>query len=835
MLSVDVLTLASWLGIVVISAFSSAALAESSQGNAPITTPPLPNPIPSPEAPSQPEPDAVRSQVLNALTNSATRYPAFVYPGGQYKFGHTTAFDIRQNAQQWIGQRLSHQYFPSDRQLYWVLPGNRIVIETEGWQGELSYQGRETDTTVRQTVEVSQALWGFQASWILPQSWQELVGREATPASLLSVAAEATNLPGLPAPPIVIETKRLFTQPIQPPRIGTGSTFNPSGGGDLFNQLEVENAPKILQAFPTVNLQALLSGEGLFEGAKLSKGALSQAGIEFGNPLTGEGYQFNPAVTSIPGIKIAQRTQFDNPDLLNLLVNPYLDPGDRDLHYLNSLNWVSLGLRTPKILSTTVADAGQNWYGLRVTRSHNRTLLQYEKASDQATYYNIFSNPGVAVSMLLDRRAVDGTQSANATIGLLLGAAFDWVRSHRIEKSVWEARLRYGREEAFTPLRTQTAPEQRRQINQRLDQTLSQAHRGSGLAQLSGSFTFPSRITPTRSSVVQIRAGNVARRIRFNQIDQTWSETESYISKLRISNRTFGPLTWIGSAIPRSQTSLAEQTTAVKTFVTTTDGRTFEFNPANDLTVVPTQIRAFDAAFDRIDLTQRGEITTYVKGFEGILDLPSLEALWAGSRGSLNYSVAAGLWGNFNPKRLPGIDSEAIPEPRLGLYTKASLSWLRRRSQTVQIPAIQFAWNSATNASNPAYLTFSYSYLHQTPHNNLALTAGALLSYGDRKLSPLVFTRAQWGSGSGLNLTTTLELGDYFLGGLEAQQALSPAWSLGLYGQNYQTIAGLNTRSTGRAYGLLLQHRFSGDTTVQMRAGMNGDRFGIQLEGQVRF
>jgi hypothetical protein len=98
-----------------------------------------------------------------------------------------------------------------------------------------------------------------------------------------------------------------------------------------------------------------------------------------------------------------------------------------------------------------------------------------------------------------------------------------------------------------------------------------------------------------------------------------------------------------------------------------------------------------------------------------------------------------------------------------------------------------------------------------------------------------VFTRAQWGSGSGLNLTTTLELGDYFLGGLEAQQALSPAWSLGLYGQNYQTIAGLNTRSTGRAYGLLLQHRFSGDTTVQMRAGMNGDRFGIQLEGQVRF
>lgn len=826
-----------------------------------VVAPPSPEATPQPEAPKSSEPEPIQSQVLNALTNSTTRYPFLVHPTGRaaqfhpHKSGNQTQVNFKREAQQITIQDASHQYFPTERQLYWVLPGNRIAIETEGWQGEIKYQGRELNTTIEQRMKATQALWGLQAAWILPESLQELIGEETLETTnVVSVAAETTNLPGMVAPSVLINTSDLFTkrsdraiQTISPPRTGTGSTNNPAGGGNLFELLEAENTPKILQAFPTHNLQALLSGEGLFEGAKLTKGVLAQAGILFGNPLTGKGFEFKPEMTSVPGIKIAQATRFDNRDLLNVLVNPFLDQKQRDLYYLNSLNWVSLGLRPPKILDTAIADRSKDWYALRLNRPHNRALLQYEKTPGQATYYNVFSNPGIAVSMSFDKNAVNLNQSANSTLGLLMGSAFEFMRPYRLEKSLWEARLRYGREESFTPLRTQTTSEQRKQINQRLNQTLNFAARASGLEQVSGIFTVPSRIAPTRSQMFQFRAGTHSRRVRFSQVDQTWVEGESYISKLRLSNTTFGPLTLIGTAIPRTQTSLVlNRNAAVQTFITRSDGQTFQFTSDADLTVVPMQIRAFDTAFDRIELSQIGQVVTQINGFDGYLHLPSVEALWTGTQGNLSYSLTAGVWGNLNSKRVPGWTSQALDEPTLGSYAKAALSWMSRRVKTgsdqqvraiaTQIPAVQLAWNSAANSSNPAYCTLSHSYLRQTKQVNLALTAGMLLSYSDRGFAPLGFARSQIGLKTGSELTAAVELGDYLFYSLEAMQSLSPRWSLGAYGQNYQTTSGMKNRAAGKAYGMIIQHRLpKGGAAVQTRIGMNGDHFEIQLEGSLNF
>ncbi|MBE9014547.1 hypothetical protein IQ250_30610, partial [Pseudanabaenaceae cyanobacterium LEGE 13415] len=272
--------------------------------------PPVSRSSPDPTIPND-EIESVSSKVLNALTNSTSLYPSIVNPIGEAQFDsenfrpnrsrNQVRLDFRQEEQFAIHQA-SYQHFPKDQQLYWVLPGNRIVVETKGWQAEIEYQGREIDRSIEEKMEVTQALWGLQAAWILPQSIDELIGREnIDSANILSVAAEAKNPFGTAAPPIQINTSKYISQRstqaierISPPRIGTGSTASPNGGNQLFELLEAGNTPKVLQAFSTNNLQALLLGEGLFEGARLEKNILAQAGIIFGNPLTREGFEFKP-------------------------------------------------------------------------------------------------------------------------------------------------------------------------------------------------------------------------------------------------------------------------------------------------------------------------------------------------------------------------------------------------------------------------------------------------------------------------------------------------------------------------------------------------------------
>ena len=835
----------------------------------PDTAPKPIGPVAQPDAkPIEPPPEPVLKSVdrpsrIDALNKTIDRYPNIVYPGGDRRThparfqprdrGHTPEVTFKFQGSSGAVQSLIDRKFIPDNQLYWVLPGNRIVLETQGWQGGLRSIGQETETVIQQRIQATQSLWGMQSVWTIPQSFRDFISDEELASStFLSIAAEAENPSGERSPNLTIDTSNLnpgIPRNVTPiPRIGTGTTYSSDGGGSLFENLGLGNAPKILQAFPTNNLQALLEGEGLFVGAVIPAGILGRAGIKFGNAFTGEGFEFKPEVTSIPGIKIAQGSRFDNPDLLNVLVNPFLSRDDRELAYLNSLHWVSLGLKSPKILSTTQTITSRSWHQLQLTRPHNRTLLQYDRTPNQATYTNIFANPGIAIAYSFDRNTWHEGQSANATIGYLLGGIFEAIHPYRLEKSLWEARIRSKREEAFTPLRTpNTSPEARKQINQRLDKTLAGANRTSGIDQLAGSMTFPSPIYPDRAQLFQIRAGNHTRRLRFAQIDRLSTEGDTFISKLQLSNESFGPLSFIGNLIISPDVPVISRSSSIKVLITTADGRQLEIGDQVNGTegaVIPVGVRTYDAAFDRIDLSQVVRVTTTVQRYEGSASFPAVEAVLTGSRGKLSYSFHSGIWGNVAAQIAPNISrvDRGTPEPKWGLYAQGMLNWESARAildaekrvsaVILSSPSLSFSVNTASSDSNPNSVTASYTYLRQTAGATFSVTAGIYVAAYSRKVEPIEFLRGQLRFKNGLEITGSAEVATRLYGSVELTQPMSKRWSTGVYGQNFTTALNTSDRLAGTAYGLILQYREpSGNYRMNARMGLSGGKPELRFEG----
>ncbi len=821
-----------------------------------------------PSDPKLPEPESAFKSVdrparIDALNKTGDRYPAIVYPGGDRNthpvrfqprgMGHTPEVKFKTQGRSGALQHFSDRKFSPDDQLYWVLPGNRIVIETQGWQGGMTAIAQETETVIQQRIKATQSLWGMQSVWMIPQSFKDLISEEdLATSSFLSIAAEAENPEGGTAPNIIIDTSNLNSgiprRVTSIPRIGTGTTYSPDGGGQLFNELGLGNAPKILQAFPTNNLQALLEGDGLFVGSVIPKDILGRAGIKFGDPITGQGFEFKPEVTSIPGIKVAQGNRFDNQDLLQVLVNPFLNKPDRDLAYLNSLHWVSLGLKPPRVLSTVETSTNHQWHQLHLSRPHNRTLLQYDRTPNQATYTNIFSNPGVAMSYSFDRSTWHEGQSANATIGYLMGGLFELIHPYRLEKSLWEARIRAKREDAFTPLRTpNTTPEARKQINQRLDRTLALANRTSGIEQLAGSLTFPTPIFPDRTQLFQLRAGNHVRRLRLGQVDRVWAEGDTYISKLNLSNERFGPLSFIGNLIISPEVPVTYRSSSVKVLITTADGRILEIGDQVNGTegaVVPVGVRTYDTAFDRLELSQIGRLTTTIQRYEGSASFPAIEAVLTGSRGPFNYSFHTGIWGNFTSQVAPNVARVdiGIPEPRFGLYAEGALKWESARAAVDEqkrvsaivftSPSLSFSFNTASSDTNPNRLTGTYTYVRQTAGSTLSLTAGILLAAYGRKVEPVEFFRGQWSFQNGLTIAGTMDFSSRLYGGLEVVKSIGPRWSTGFYAQNFTTALHTSDRLAGRSYGLILQYQEpSGNYRMNARLGTSSGGPEVRFEG----
>ncbi len=812
--------------------------------------------------------------VLDALTFSANKYPWIVNPTDNLTFSSPlfkpnedenyidTDINVRSSEDNPIIDKFTYANFPKTDQFYWVLDNNRVVVETKGSQIGILSQGRETNTYITQNVTSQQAFWGLQSLFSIPTDFQNLAGDvETENFSVISIAGQLVNPEGVPAGRVLINSGidandpnvTVLRNPI--PAIGSGSTLSVDGGEALFQALDATNAPKILQSFPTTNLQPLLDDGNvrLQEGEIIPKSVLENAGILWGNVLTGEGFNFTAPVSSFPGIKVAQLGKFDNYDLLNIAVNPFLSQSERDFHYLNSLMWVSLGRRQPEFETLSQTQESSDWYRIYLSYPHNRSLIQYDPAKVKATYSNIFSAPGLSLTAKFSDVNVDALQSANSTLGLLLGGVFEAIKIDDIQQSLKEAREKFKNGEGFVPLNTPATADQRRQINNRLNRTLSYANVASGLEQVSGTYTLPSQITPKNSSILQVRTGNHKRAVQFLERNITiLDEGDTFFSDLRLSNEKFGPLTYIGIPTPLNNTSIdpVNESSAVEVILTNSQGQQFvqQFNSA-DTTIVPLQVRAFDLAFDYMELTRVDKIGVSFNSFNGYLSLPTVELLAAGSSGDFNYSTSLGTWFNLDANSAPGVSNNNLgtEEPTLGIYTNVLLNYIKTNVQldsakkpvavNTHVPYLRIDWNSASNRNNPFTTYLSYLYQHQERKFGFSLAPGIAFVENNSNGELLGLFNGEFGTSQGLNFKTNLEIGKELFFEAQGLQRVSKNISAGAYLKNYSVNnVGLNSRVSGFNYGVIFRHSFPDNSVfIETQIGTGENGFDLKLQGGYRF
>uniref|UniRef100_A0A8J7A6B9 Uncharacterized protein n=2 Tax=Desmonostoc muscorum TaxID=1179 RepID=A0A8J7A6B9_DESMC len=782
--------------------------------------------------------------ILNALNNSALKYPWIIDPRDNFSFYSSTFnpledtkyinFSIKFSSEDPIFDRFSFANFPKQDQLYWILSGNRVVVETKGWQSGVVYQGESRDNVTRQTIRLTQKLWGMQAVFSLPQGVQELAEEIGiNQFTVESIAAEVTNPVGVPAAPIIINT----------------NSSNTSTAFLVPNAISftTEKDPLILQSFPTSDLQPLLGEVRLNRGSVISQETLKKAGFLWGNPLTGQSTQFQPLITSNPGIKVGNREKFSNLDLFDILLNPSITRNQRSLSYLNSLYWVSLSGQQNN-LGIINTNQKYDWHKFYFSLPHNRTLLKYDFLEPKATYTNISSNPGISLSLSFSEKKIDELQTANATLGMLIGGIFELINFPHLEQSLQEARERFSRQENFATLDSKTTPEQRRKINQVLNRTLFLSNITSGLEQVSGKLTFPSIITPNSSSMLQMRTGNHQRAVQFIDGKRTWTEGKTFISKAEVSNNSFGRLTSVAVPVPSQKTP--NRSSAAQVTLTAPNGQQYVQNWSSaDNKYFPINIRSFDIAFDRIELSQDGQLNTYLQAFDGYLSLPTIEVLWAGSSQKWNYSIGSGVWFNLNADSAFNIANNfGVLEPTLGIYTKGTLNYINTHIEvdtkgqpqaiTNHIPSLQFYWNSAANSQNPAYLNLSYFFSHQNRNLNYSLsTAFILVDDNKYSLTPLAFLQGKLVLNTGLEFRTSLEIRDDFFYTLEGIKKINYNWYFGAYIQNFRNIdRGIKNRVYDFSYGLVIQRNTPGNNAFwESRIGMSGDIFEAKFQGGLRF
>ncbi len=821
------------------------------------------------------QPQAIQKTIiLDALTFSANKYPWIVNPTDNLTFSTElfkpnknenyidTDINVRFSGENQIIDKFTYAKFPKADQFYWVLDHNRIVVETKGSQVGILSQGRQTNTYITQKVTSEQAFWGLQSLFAIPTDFQNLTGEVATDNfSIISIAGQLVNPEGIPAGRVIINSGidvndpnvTVLKNPI--PVIGSGSTLSVDGGEALFQALDATNAPKILQSFPTTNLQPLLDDGNvrLQEGEIIPKNALEAAGIFWGDILTGEGFGFTAPVSSFPGIKVAQLRKFDNFDLLNVAVNPFLSQSEKDFHYLNSLQWLSLGKREPEFKTLSQTQESSDWHRLYVSRPHNRTLIQYDPLAVKATYSNIFSAPGISITAKFSDFSLDSIQSVNSTLGLLLGGVFEAIKIDNIQQGLEEAREKFKNGQGFTPLNTPATAEQRKQINNRLNRTLSYANSASGLEQVSGTYTLPSKITPNKSSILQIRTGNHKRAVQFLERNiSILDEGDTFFSDLRLSNEKFGPLTFIGIPTPLNNTSinLVNESSAVEVILTNSQGQQFvqQFS-SGDNTIVPLQVRSFDLAFDYMELTRVDKIGISFNNFNGYLSLPTIELLAAGSSGNFNYTANLGTWFNIDANSAPGVSNNnlGIEEPTVGIYTNILLNYIKtdvrldsnKKPVAVNshIPSLKIDWNSASNKNNPFSTFFSYYYQHQERNFGFSLAPGIAYIEGNSNGEFLGLFNGEFGTSQGLSLKTNLELGKELFFEFQSLQRISKRISIGAYLKNYGVNnVGLNSRVSGFNYGLIFRHTFPDNGVfIESQIGTGENGFDLKFQGGYRF
>ncbi|MDH6061699.1 hypothetical protein NWP17_14870, partial [Chrysosporum bergii ANA360D] len=713
---------------------------------------PVPEDIPEDTPPLKPEtsPKLIRALISKLLDDSASRYPFLVNTSDKLiinprnyqpsKFDFYSNFNFNLNKFETSSTSQTEQsghdifksgnisFYPEDEQFYWVLDTNQVVIETQGRHLKVGYQGNYTQENSRQMAKVSTVFWGVQTVVGVPDIFTNLVGEQKLDdLNMMSAAGEIVLPPGASLADnanVSIDVSRpdgsSFKQIIPLDDTRKATTAALLGGGSFFENLDAKNTPTFLQAFPTVNLQPLLNnGVKLETGSIIPTENLTGAGLTFGDFFTQQGFTFNSKMSSSPGTKTLRMNQSDNNDIVAILSNPFLTKEERDFHYLNSLMWYNFGQQSPEINTFSTLNINQTWDRYTLSWSHNRTLLEYDPEKIKLNYYNVFSNPGL--SLTIEKLSnTDLNQSVNASLGLIMGSVFSFINPGNINETISKAKEQYNNLQPLAVLETKATSQQRKEMNQRLNNTLNYGNSNSNLSQVSGSYTFAGNITSNSSVLLQMRTGIYERSVQFiEQNIQDWTpQTPVFIDVVRPSD--LGPIFFTGTKIPTSITQINTPETVQYSFIRgeTSNGEVvfdqsyvFKNNVTSVFTAVPIPAgKSFDIDFGRIKLSTFRQRDIENSSYVGYLYLPSIEFAMSGSINNFSYTLSTGMWFNLSPDSAPMINNN-LGRLNANATTESFMGGMLKMSTKLEFTNIFYDQNNKwhTVLANSPFFSLTYN------------------------------------------------------------------------------------------------------------------------------
>ncbi len=830
-------------------------------------TPKIPDP--PPELPPDQKRALIDLKIKNALSNTAFNYPFILNVTDRLTFTPSAfrpldkdyyfELDLRWGTK---GDpniaKLTGAFFPKDDQFYWILPDNKIVFETSGYQVGLIYQGRSRDLRQESTFRQIQSYNGLQYVTVLPADLDRLAikttdNNTTSLGSVLAIVGQINNPDGIPAPSITTN----LSENLENVRFIDASSLQfPLTGGELFSQLKV-NEPVLLQAFPTVDLRPLANTD-LRKGGRVTEAELAEAGITFGNVLTGKPPEITAPVSSLPGIKIGQLNKFDNTDLLKVLLDRSLSPSQRRFHYLNSLQWVSLGIRTDTSeLSEIIRgldprqqlfeDRSNDWYRFYFSLPHQRAFVQYDSQETIGTFAQIFANPGLSVAVNGQTGNTDGKESINSTIGLLLGAIFRLFNPGDVNGSLADAKERRDRNDDFETLKTAMTSDQRRGINRRINTSLAYSNFTSRVEQVSGSLTFPSQSSPDNLSLWQVRTGLLRRGVSFAfQSEPTFSEGEIFYRTVRLSDDNFG----LGFSTPLIPVGVNQSFIGESLFTSPSGEQVL----VRAITPVPIPSRSAAIAFDRLEIQRDAIRTDRVNTFGGFQLLPSVELNWVGSSGEFNYSFSSGAWLNFNNNAIFNVpqNKDGIKEPNFGLYINALLNLANVSTEKDEagnitrvdssVPGINLRYNTAANSLNPSIASISYSFTSTRQGSSFSVTP--TISFVSSEADQGGFLNGGFTSAlssslqlQSLQFSGSIEFGNNTFYQLEGFNNFNSSLGAGLYYRNFTDfLAGSGRREQGTNVGVRIRYSFD-SSPFGLDASFGSGIGGLEskIQGTLRF
>jgi hypothetical protein len=789
-------------------------------------------------------------------------------------------------------KNFNFSYYPNNQQFYWLY-NNNVVIETNGFHGNINYQGNVITQKSRQTAISTIPFFGVQTVFALPQAFESARGfeKDNNNLNITSGAVEVVSPQGVPGVPQVVFNINGEIEVVSLDDTRKASTFTEQGGGSYFGNLDAENAPKFLQGFPTINFQGLLDNKVRLQiGQRIPLENLAKIGVTVGDFFTTAGFNFNQSFSSLPGVKTLQfdkgfedqlsriyasalnldSSQLQNNDIVALMSNPFLTQEQRDFHYLNSLIWYSGGQRAPEITTRSFEPETHNWYRYIFNYSQNRTLLKYHPEKVELSYTNVFANPGVSLTVSPFLSDVDERQMVNATLGLALGGLFYLLNPNDINGALTIARQKYEENQAPESFSTQSTSADRRAMNLRLNNSLQNANLVSQLNQVSGSYTITDHVTPNSSLLFQLRTGTYQRAVQFfsREIGEWTPESPLFFSV--ISPNDFGPLAYTGVNVPIEFTNIEPLNRTSFAFIKIQNGEgdvllkqqlAVQSEAFTALPIVGPG-KAADIEFGRIEISRfrqrEFEDTSYI----GYLYLPALEFILSGTSKGFSYSLSLGAWTNLYPQSSPQIDENIsdLQEKTVGIFSSINLRWnfnniwynKNKQWETIisNSPFVNFSWNSSPNRLNISSANFGNVF--QFVRQNWNLTWFSNFSFSPQELNAAApksslgnisyFSSLNFSESSGLNIIFPISFGDKVFYSVEATYPIIKdqklgSTRLGFYYSNYSVATrGFDNQFEDPNYGLVIKYNNpSSLLSIEAYLGHSDSGFRGRIQSSINF